>query len=157
MGMTTNVCMSVCTLAAASVLFAGPAVAQQTGEVVVVYPETIPETYDRTFFRNSPSFYVNRGVLEQIDSLLGVGLPGSGFIENEIASDGRAISNLTQDLLRQQANDSPLIRTADLVSPYETSLQLQPIVPTERFDPAPPYNPPIIRQQPSAAPVPGLW
>ncbi|TVQ23717.1 MAG: hypothetical protein EA367_02165 [Leptolyngbya sp. DLM2.Bin15] len=149
--------MSVCTLAAASVLFADPAAAQRAGEVVVVHPETIPEAVNRTFFRNSPNFYVNRGVIEQIDSLLGVGVVSNGFIENEIASDGRALSALMQDLLRQQANDSPLIRTADLVNPYETSLQLQPVVPTERFDPAPPYSPPIIRQQPSAAPVPGLW
>jgi hypothetical protein len=157
MGMTTHRWVGACTLAAASLFFAGPAAAQRTGEVVV-QPETIPEAVNRAFFRHSPNFYVNRGIPEQVDSILGIGLFNSGFIENEIASDGRAISNLVQDLLRQQANDSPLIRTADLVNPFETSLQLQPVVPTPRFEPAPPYNPPIIRP-PAATPPPvrGLW
>ena len=156
MGMTKTVWISTCTLAVASALMAESAIAQDTGEVIVIYPETIPELVNRTYFQNDPNFYVNRGAAEQIDSILGVGLVGTGFIENEIAEDGRALTQLMDDLLMQQAYDSPPIRTADLNNPYGTSLLLEPEVPVEQYDPAPPYNPPFIRTAPST-PVRGLW
>ena len=156
MGMTKTAWISTCTFAVASALMAESAIAQDRGNVIIIYSETIPEVVNRTYFQNDPSFYVNRGIAEQIDSILGVGLVGTGFVENEIAEDGRALTRLMNDLLRQQALDSPPIRTADLNNPYGTSLLLEPEVRAEQFDPASPYNPPIIRPAPSG-PVPGLW
>jgi hypothetical protein len=157
MGMTKTVWISTCALAVSSALIAESAIAQDTGEVIVIYTESIPEVVNRTYFQNDPDFYVNRGAAEQIDSILGIGLVGTGFIENEIAEDGRALTRLMDDLMMQQALDSPPIRTADLNNPYSTSLLLEPEVPIEQYAPAPPYNPtPFIRNTPSA-PVPGLW
>lgn len=160
MDMMRNAWISVCAIAASSLMLADVASAQEPGDVVIVYPESIPEVVERTFFQNDPNFYVNRGVAEQLDFLLGVGLTGSGFVENEIAEDARALNALYRDLLEQQNLDSPPIRTADLTNPYNTSLLVDPIIEPEEYPAAPPYNPPIIRQTPTfrpSAPIPGLW
>lgn len=118
--------------------------------------ETISETFNRAFFKNDPEFFQNRSIKRQLDFLLGPGsLSRDSFPENEIMRDGKLIDILYQDVLNQQANSDPLIRTRDLPNPYETSILTSPrinfnsqvegsesIEPTENTEPVLETQPP---------------
>ncbi|MBF2077871.1 MAG: hypothetical protein IGR76_04955 [Synechococcales cyanobacterium T60_A2020_003] len=137
------------------------AIAQEV-EVRIISPgyiDTVPEAVDDAFFSHDPDYYQNRGVGEQLDWMFGFGGRDLGFLENEIWRDGRAVSDITDELLFEQAHSTPIIRTADLPNPFNQSLQvIERIEPLEAV-PLPPARSRVIVTPPSAPPaaVPALW
>ncbi len=65
------------------------------------------------------------------------------YRENVLARVGRRVEALYNDLLQQQSQNDPLIRTRDLETPYNTSLQQLnlPALDTNRFGFPPPSLP----------------
>lgn len=127
-------------------------------------PGSIPEQFDRTFSSNDRTFYENRSETRQFNFLFGVGsIVRSGFVENEINRDGRAINNLYRQVLTRQLSNSPIIRTQDIPNPFNTSVRLLPSsAEASRRIPA---QPSVIETAPSStlppgdnrSPVPALW
>ncbi|MGD1901658.1 MAG: hypothetical protein ACFB9N_05405 [Geitlerinemataceae cyanobacterium] len=81
---------------------------------------SIPETLDRAFFEHDRDAYENQTVGRQFESYL------IDYTENEIERDGELVNVVLRDLLRQQALDSPPIRTADIANPFNSSLMTMP-------------------------------
>jgi len=81
---------------------------------------SIPETIDRAFFEHDRDAYQNQTIGRQFESYL------IDYTENEIERDGELVNVVLRDLLRQQALDSPPIRTVDLNSPFDSSLMTLP-------------------------------
>jgi hypothetical protein len=137
------------------------AIAQTADIIAPGYVDTLPEAFDDAYFSHDVDFYDNRGIGEQLDWIFGIGGNDAGFLENEIARDGRAISDLTMDLMFQQAHSTPIIRTVDVPNPFDTSLQnIERIEPLELV-PLPPARARITPTptRPAAPPgaVPALW
>jgi hypothetical protein len=88
--------------------------------------ETIPEAFERAFFRESGDFYRNRSIPRQIKYIIGPGLPwGAGFPDLELERDAQRIHRLYTQLLEVQNTSDPVIRTLDLPNPFDSSLRLQ--------------------------------
>ncbi|MDZ7959676.1 MAG: hypothetical protein RMY34_17635 [Aulosira sp. DedQUE10] len=88
--------------------------------------ETPSEALERAYFRHDRNFYENRSLQRQVDSLVGAGSFANSFPDNEIARDGELINSVYRDILTQQANNDPYLRTPDLPNPYGTSLLMSP-------------------------------
>lgn len=142
-------------------LLADPADAQTPVLVVedgdIVELPTVQERVEDVFFTQDQPFYRN----QQFPRTL---IPIFGVIENDIRSDGRRTHELYVELLEQQYSGDPLIRVADLPSPFTGSLATTPLyveepipaAPIPSFQPTP--TPPAPRSQPaSPQPVPALW
>ncbi|HHP7245030.1 MAG TPA: hypothetical protein ACFE0H_10135, partial [Elainellaceae cyanobacterium] len=75
--------------------------------------------------------------------------------------DGREINEIYNELLDAQVSTTPLIRTPDLVNPYDTSLLSMPPDVEEdrdvRREPIPPVPLPVQQQTAPPQPVPALW
>ncbi|MDX2096448.1 MAG: hypothetical protein SFW36_01615 [Leptolyngbyaceae cyanobacterium bins.59] len=88
---------------------------------------TVPDVVDRVLTNQSKNHFENRTILRQVDGIFGLGAIVHGtFPENEIAEDARAFNVLYRDLLKQQVSTTPLIRTPDLNSPFNSSLLTAP-------------------------------
>ncbi len=103
---------------AASTLFAVAAQAQERPSVFRPR-EAVPDAVDRAFDTNVSDY---RGPKFTVQSLIGTG----SFPENAIARDGDHLHRLYRDLLTQQVSNDPIIRTADLPNPYNTSILTLP-------------------------------
>ncbi|MBD2294575.1 hypothetical protein H6G06_14080 [Anabaena sphaerica FACHB-251] len=89
--------------------------------------EAITNTVERAFFRNDRNFYENGSLQRQVDSLLGPGAKfGTTFPDNEIAKDAELVNTVYHDVLVQQAQNDPYLRTPDLPNPYNSSLLMSP-------------------------------
>ncbi|MBD1865920.1 hypothetical protein H6F95_01115 [Cyanobacteria bacterium FACHB-471] len=128
--------------------------------------QTLPEAFERAFFRNDRSYYENRSLFRQANYILGQGsIIQNGFPENEITRDANLVNRVYDEALAIQSTSDPLIRTADLPTPYTTSLQLLPVqapqtTPSTSFSTPPvqsaPFSTPVA--VPAApGPVPALW
>lgn len=143
-------------LTTVSTLIAGAATAQEQRTPVFNPREVIPDAVDKAFYGSDDTF-PNRNFARSAESLIGV----TGYPENLIARDGERIHRLYRDLLSQQTSSDPLIRTADLPNPYNTSVLLQPSVsnrvigsefiieqpPQAQFPPQPPMVSPALPQR----------
>lgn len=110
--------------------------------------KTIPTAVDESYHGDTDSFvYKNLG--RPIEVLIGV----PGFPENLLARDGRRIHSVYLDLLNQQVASDPLIRTADLPNPYNTSLLTLPtsnrVLGSEFMIENPPVIPAALPPQPA--------
>jgi hypothetical protein len=123
---------------------------------------TIPEAFNRAFYRNDGNFFDNRGILQGFRLIFGV----PSYVENAISEDGRAVNRLYREVLEQQVSSDPVLRTPDLPNPYTGSVLTTPLVISE--DPIAPIQPfPAIRRRPAepapvaepeeTGPVPALW
>ena len=108
----------VLVLSATASLCAGGAFAQTPPHTRL---ETIPETFEKAFFDHSDSYFQNTSSWGQVQLIFGLGFP-----ENEIAHDGKTIHFIYQDVLAQQTQSDPVIRTLDLKSPFDSSLRSNP-------------------------------
>lgn len=89
--------------------------------------ESIPNSIDQAFFNSNPNFYGNRTLQRQVDFLFGPGRKfGTTFPENEIARDGELVNIMYRDILEQQSQNDPYLRTPDLPNPYNSSLLNSP-------------------------------
>jgi len=82
-------------------------------------PKTIPEVVDQVAIQSSGDFFENRSTAGDARFLFGI-----DYDDTKLAKDARRIEVLYQDLLKQQAESDPVIRTQDLDSPFNTSLRL---------------------------------
>jgi hypothetical protein len=80
---------------------------------------TVEEYFERTFFQNDREYFNNRSIGRQLDYIFGF---RNSFPENEINRDTKAIHELYVELLEQQNQSDPILRTRDLPNPYCTSL-----------------------------------
>ncbi len=89
--------------------------------------ETLPQAFDRVFFDQSGDIFVNRSTTRYLDFFFGFGSnTQTSYIENEIREDARRLNLLYVDAMNQQVSTTPLIRTQDLPSPYNSSLLFAP-------------------------------
>jgi hypothetical protein len=151
-------------IGSAKVANAQPATTQPSAEEV----RTIPQAFEDVYFSSDRDFYRNRQFPRSLTWFVGP------FPENEIARDGKAINQIYNNILTQQAGDGPTIRTPDAENPYQSSLLTAPIVPAE--EPIPPaFSSPYSRSPINSgggnngnsgnggdsggrsAPVPALW
>ena len=163
MGMGYKMTMAGLTIGA---LFTG-AISTAGAQEVRVTPEftqpgSIPDQFDRAYFSNDRNFFDNRSEGRQFNFLFGVGnIIRSGFTENEISRDGRAVDNLYRQTLTRQLSSSPMIRTLDLPNPFNTSVRLSPR--SAEASRQLPLQPSVFETAPSSlppgsqSPVPALW
>ncbi|NEO30124.1 MAG: hypothetical protein F6K36_06710 [Symploca sp. SIO3C6] len=122
MGLNKWLCaLSIATVAG---VFASSASAQtDSSEFEPIRLETIPEVFNRAFFKDSGDFYRNRSLQRQFEVIFGPGVPGqANFPELEIERDAKTINTIYNDVLYQQLYADPLIRTPDLPNPFNTSI-----------------------------------
>ncbi|MEO0947291.1 MAG: hypothetical protein AAFY11_03940 [Cyanobacteria bacterium J06641_5] len=138
------------------------AVAIGTASVAVARPistlgiSKTTDAFEDAFQFESGDYFENRGLLRQIDFIFGLGssfrLRGS-YPENEQDRDAERVHILYTELLNQQLTTQPVIRTRDLVSPYQHSLR--------EGVPGPQSRLPQVRPAPAPAPIPApvraLW
>ena len=143
-------------LAAAS-LCANSAIAQAKPAPAPSTP-TLNDKFESTFFSFDRNFYRNSRFPRSASWIIGP------FVESEIAGDARVTHRLYRDVLRQQSESDPTLRTADLPSPYTSSLMTGSLYTVEPVPPA--TVSPTFRQQAAPAPatrgarqapVPALW
>lgn len=89
---------------------------------------TLSDRFEQVFFANDRDFSANRSFLRQLDFIIGIGSPNTGFVENEINADTKAITALYKDALLQQGSSDPIVRTRDLPNPYDTSILQYPLI-----------------------------
>ena len=91
---------------------------------------TVPELVEQRYFSYRAPFARGVNLTHQITDLLGLAMGGGdgtrlmglGFPDQAIIWDGSAIENTTTNLMDQQVHLVPR-RTADLASPYTTSIR----------------------------------
>jgi hypothetical protein len=113
------------TLIASSTLLPAAATAQEVDVVVPVEVISVDQAFEEEFFEASGTYFRNRSIFEQADTILGFGVPAA-FPELEIEADAADIHELYVDLLALQVGSDPILRVPDLPNPYCTSLLLLP-------------------------------
>ncbi|HEY9607281.1 MAG TPA: hypothetical protein V6C85_37090 [Allocoleopsis sp.] len=115
-------------LTSASTILAWPAMAQtDSTSFEPIRLETIPEAFDRAFFRESNDYYYSRTIPSQIQYMFGPGVPGRAtFPDLLIERDAERVNRLYKDVLEQQVSSDPVLRTPDLPNPFDTSIRLSP-------------------------------
>lgn len=80
--------------------------------------------------RNSGSTFKSQSFFGQTSFFLGISYPWplklNAFPEALIADDARRINQVYQDALIRQVSSDPIIRTPDLINPFNTSILTQP-------------------------------
>jgi hypothetical protein len=129
MGVRIQTFLSALVLAAASTTIAIAANAQE--EAVVFRPrESVPDAMDRTFFRHSESMYRENDSFRAMQSTFGT----LQFPENAIMKDAKDVHGVYRFLMERQTSDDPIIRTADLASPYTMTVQTLPTTRASRMN-----------------------
>ena len=150
-------------LSASSIVWIGSMSSAMAQEAAGDRP-TVNDRIEDVFYTFDQPFYFNRRFPRNALWFLG------SFPENEIAGDGRVSHKLYNELMMQQNTSDPTLRTADLPTPFTSSLQSDPIF-TEEPVPAAPFAPSFrqspsvapaavdsgANRQPRATPVPALW
>jgi hypothetical protein len=129
MGVRTSTCLSALALAAVSTTVAIAANAQDAN--VVFRPrESVPAAMDRTFHRHSESVLKENDALRGAQSFLGTFM----FPENAILKDSKDVNGLYRYVWERQVGDDPIIRTADLANPFNSSVQTLPTTSAQRMN-----------------------
>lgn len=163
MGVRLNIVLGTMTLIASSAVAMNAAVAQdesplQRTEAISQEQLTIPQQFEDTLYNRGGTFFQNQRAPRSFTWFLGP------FPENDIASDSDEIHDLYIEVMTQQAFSDPIIRTADLTNPFDTSLLLLPTQAPQQtsssnddFYTSPPPAPlPVARPQ-TPAPVRALY
>ena len=111
-----------------------------------------------SYYTNDQNYYDNRSIGRQILWFFGL-----SHTDNEINQDAKIYSQFVQDMWHEQWSSSATVRTMDLPNPYQSSLLLDPTIPTQEFPPTSVRQP--IPAPPTVAtpaevlptPVPALW
>ena len=86
--------------------------------------ETKPldEQFEDAYFSNGKNAFVQSGALSQIDTILGF----TGFPEQHIGRDAKAVDRVYQQGMAKQSSMGTRIMTRDLANPYDTSIRENP-------------------------------
>jgi len=80
------------------------------------------EEFNRASQVRSGNFFRNRNLLHQIGRYFGI----PKYPEQAIESDNRRVNQLYIDEQRRQFSSTPVIRTPDLINPYDQSVLTAP-------------------------------
>jgi hypothetical protein len=80
------------------------------------------EEFNRAFRRASGDYFRNRQLAEQLGDFFGV----PSFPDQAIGQDNKNVHKLYRELMEAQFNSTPIIRTPDLPSPYDSSIMTAP-------------------------------
>lgn len=149
------------TIAALSAFATTAATAQAVRVVPVpLQAGTIPDRFERAFYANDGDYFRNRTFLRQVALIIGP------YSDVEIYQDARQVDQAYRDTLARQLSVGPLIRTADLPTPFNQTVGtlpsqqviVAPVQPPviERIPPVTPI-PPVRSTTPRQGPVPALW
>jgi hypothetical protein len=134
MGFRISNFLSALVLAAASTttsaIVANAQANAQEAPVVFRPRESVPEAFTRGFHRYSGNMLQEKDSVRAIQGYLGT----FNFPENAIAKDTREIDSLYRYLMERQVADDPTIRTADLPSPFNLSIQTLPTTRVSRLN-----------------------
>lgn len=98
--------------------------AQETNNELFRPQETPQEAMEREFYTNDKSILRSRDIGGVLDPAHLIGLPS--YNDNAIILDSKSINRLHRYLKEQQTYSNPTLRSADLNSPFNTSVQLLP-------------------------------
>jgi hypothetical protein len=97
------------------------------------YPTTyqpFAEEFMRAASRTSGDVFKNKSLVGQMSTYLGINFPWpngiNGFPETLMTNDARLVNQLYREAILRQTSSDPIIRTADLINPYNTSILNQP-------------------------------
>jgi len=97
------------------------------------YPTTyqpFAEEFMRAASRTSGDVFKNKSLLGQMSTYLGISFPWpngiNGFPETLMTNDARLVNQLYREAMLRQTSSDPIIRTADAINPYNTSILNQP-------------------------------
>ncbi|MCY7407016.1 MAG: hypothetical protein LH631_06465 [Alkalinema sp. CAN_BIN05] len=99
--------------------------AQETNNELFRPKETPQEAMEREFYTHDKSILRSRDIGGLLDPAHLIGLPR--YNDNAIILDSKNINRMHRYLQEQQTYSNPTIRSADLTSPFNTSVQLLPI------------------------------
>ena len=80
--------------------------------------EPLTEQFENAYFKKGKNAFWQSSILGQLDNIIGI----TGFPEQDIRRDGKAVDNVYQAGLEQQSKTGMKIITRDLENPYDTSL-----------------------------------
>ncbi|MEM1171332.1 MAG: hypothetical protein AAGJ08_20190 [Cyanobacteria bacterium P01_H01_bin.35] len=80
------------------------------------------EEFNRATQRRSGNFFEKRDLLHQVGRFFGI----PKYPEQAIESDNRRVNQLYIDEQRRQFSSTPVIRTPDLINPYDQSVLTAP-------------------------------
>jgi hypothetical protein len=97
------------------------------------YPTTyqpFAEDFMRAASRTSGDVFKNKSLLGQMSTYLGISFPWpngiNGFPETLMTNDARLVNQLYREGMLRQVSNDPIIRTPDMINPYNTSILTQP-------------------------------
>ncbi len=99
--------------------------AQETNNELFRPQETPQEAMEREFYTNDKSILRSRDIGGVLDPAHLIGLPN--YNDNAIILDSKNVNRMHRYLQEQQTYSSPTLRSADLNSPFNTSVQLLPL------------------------------
>jgi hypothetical protein len=99
--------------------------AQETNNELFRPQETPQEAMEREFHTNDKSILRSRDIGGVLDPAHLIGLPN--YNDNAIILDSKSVNRMHRYLQEQQTYSSPTLRSADLNSPFNTSVQLLPL------------------------------
>lgn len=88
------------------------------------------EEFMRAASRTSGDVFKNKSLMGQLSTYLGISFPWpngiNGYPETLMTNDARLVNQLYREAMLQQTMNDPIIRTPDLINPYNTSILTQP-------------------------------
>lgn len=99
--------------------------AQETNNELFRPQETPQEAMEREFYSNDKSILKSRDLGGVLDPAHLIGLPN--YNDNAIILDSKNVNRMHRYLQEQQTYSNPTLRSADLNSPFNTSVQLLPM------------------------------
>ena len=83
---------------------------------------SLDEAFKDAYFKKGKNAFVQSGYFGQIDTIFGF----TGFPDQHITSDGKAVDKVYQEGIKAQAASGMKMMTRDLANPYDTSIQENP-------------------------------
>ena len=113
---------SVLAIATLTILASSGSAKAQEAEPEPTRYQPFAEEFNRAFRRASGDYFRNRQLIEQVGDFLGV----PSFPDQAISQDNKNVHKLYRELMQEQFNSTPIIRTPDLPSPYDSSIMTSP-------------------------------
>lgn len=121
---------SLLVFGALTAIAGSPAIAQEQQLVPVqdtaVRYNPIPGLFNRAFYNETGRYYDMATISGQLNTLFGWRtFPEGSYMDNMMNREGKLVETLFYDVMQAQ-QAGPLIRTADLENPFDTSLLENP-------------------------------
>ncbi|MCC0177025.1 serine/threonine protein kinase [Waterburya agarophytonicola K14] len=84
--------------------------------------QSLNEKFTEAYFTKAQDAFVQSNIISQLDTIFGF----TGFPDQHITKDGKAIDNLYQAGTVQQSSLGERMVTRDLANPYDTSIRENP-------------------------------